>query len=258
MENNSNIKWSLIWSNLWIVGIVYFVTYVAEGQLLNTHYSGWIWGAILIFFGVYYYWKLKLIHFFILGFVLGLGSWHFEAAEHLNTIFSPVTLIIHLVLIFITLFTTIPKINKAVKLEIQARNLFRLAAQQVFDVSNGFTNRPYSGGKTDADRNEILGLARFLAGKEILMYDAGPDMVTYAFSMNTSPLIDPQMNRVSYVSFDKDGNISVHISKKDYKQYKNKLSFDQLCASFANMFKQFLEYYKDGNEDRIITELKSV
>jgi len=82
-------------------------------------------------------------------------------------------------------------------------------------------------------------------------------MVTYAFPMNTSPLVDPQLNKVSYLSFEKDGNISVHISEADYKQYKNKLSFDQLCGSFINMFKQFLEYYKDGNEDRIVTELKS-
>jgi len=257
MENNSNIKWSLIWSNLWIVGIIYFVTYVAENHFLNTQYSAWIWGMVLIFFGVYYYWKLRLIHFLILGFVLGLGGWHYEAVEHMNTIFSPITLIIHLVILFITLFTTMPKINKAVKLEVHARKLFRLAAQQVLDVSNGFTKRPYSGGKTDADKNEILGLARYLCGKEILMYDAGPDMVTYAFSMNTSPLVDSQMNKVSYVSFDEDGNISVHISETDYKQYKNKLSFDQLCGSFVNMFKQFLEYYKDGNEDRIITEIKS-
>lgn len=258
MKNNSNIKWSLIWTNLWIVGIIYLVTYIAEDQFFTTHYSAWIWGVILISFGLYYYWKLRLIQFLILGLVLGLGGWHYEAAEHMNTIFSPTTFIIHLVLIFITLFTTIPKINKAAKLEIHTRNLFRLAAQQVFDVSNGYTNRPFSGGKTDANRNEILGLARYLAGKEILIYDAGPDMVTYAFSMNTSPLVDPQMNKVSYTSFSKDGNISVHISEADYKQYKNKLSFDQLCGSFVNLFKQFLEYYKDGNEDRIITELKSV
>jgi len=258
MGNNSNIKWSLIWTNLWIVGIIYFVTLVAEDQFFKTHYSAWVWGTILIFFGVYYYLKLRLVHFLILGLVLGLGVWHYEATEHMNTIFSPTTLIIHLVLIFITLFIAMPKINKAVKLEIHARNLFQLAAQQVFDVSNGYTNRPYSGGKTDAGRNEILGLARYLTGKDILMYNSSSDMITYAFSMNTSPLVDPQLNKVSYMSFDKDGNISVHISETDYKQYKNKLSFDQLCGSFVEMFKQFLEYYKDGNEDRIVTELKSV
>ena len=258
MGNNSNIKWSLIWTNLWIVGIIYFVTLVAEDQFFETHYSAWIWGLILIFFGVYYYWKLRLIHFLILGLVLGLGAWHYEATEHMNTIFSHTTLITHLVLLFITLFTTMPKINKAVKLEVHARKLFRLAAQQVFDESSGYTNRPYSGGKTEVGNTDILGLARFLAGKEIIIYDAGPQLITYAFSMNTSPLVDPQLNKVSYMSFDQEGNISVHISERDYKQYKNKLSFDQLCGSFVNMFKQFLEYYKDGNEDRIVTELKSV
>ena len=170
MGNNSNIKWSLIWSNLWIVGIIYFVTSVAEDQFFKTHYSAWIWGMALIFFGVYYYWKLRLIHFLILGFVLGLGGWHYEAVEHMNTIFSHTTLIIHLILLFITLFTTMPKINRAVKLEIHARNLFQLAAQQVFEVSSGYTNRPYSGGKTNSNRKDILGLARFMAGKKILAF----------------------------------------------------------------------------------------
>ncbi len=258
MENNSNIKWSLIWTNLWIVGIIYFVSYIAEDQFFKTHYSAWIWGATLIFFGAYYYRKLRLIQFLVLGLALGLGAWHYEAAEHMNTIFSPVTLFIHFVILIIIIFITGPRINKAVKFEINARNLFRLAAQQVFDVSNGYTNRPYSGGKTDADRNEILGLARYLTGKEIVIYDAGKETIAYAFSMNTSPLVDPQLNMVSYVSFDKDGNISVHISKEDYKQYRSKLSFDQLCASFINMFKQFIEYYRDGNEYRIVIELKSV
>jgi hypothetical protein len=258
MENKSIIKWRLVWMNIWIAGIIYLVIYIAENQLFKTQYSAWIWGGLLILFGIYNYWKVGVIQYLILCFVLGTGSWHYEAAEHMNTIFSPLTVYIHLVLFFVVFFTTMPKIIKAFKLEVHARKLFRLAAQQVFDVSNGYTNRPYSGGKTDAGRIEILGLARFLAGKEILMYDAGPDMVTYAFSMNTSPLVDPQLSKVSYMSFNKDGNISVHISETDYKQYKNKLSFDQLCGSFVNIFKQFLEYYKDGNEDRIVTELKSV
>jgi hypothetical protein len=258
MKNNSTIKWSLIWTHLWIVGIVYFVSYIAEDQFFKTHYSAWIWGGILIFFGLYYYWKLRFVHFLILGSVLGLGAWHYELAEHMDSFFSPVTLVIHLLLLIIALVITSPKIGKAVKLEINARSLFRLAAQQVFDESNGYTDRPYSGGNTDTDRKTILGFARFLSGNDILIYNSDPDVIAFAFSMNTSPLADPQMKKVSYVSFHNEGDISVHISESDYKQYKNKLSFDQLCASFVNMFGQFLEYYKNGNEARIITELKSV
>ena len=48
----------------------------------------------------------------------------------------------------------------------------------------------------------------------------------------------------------------VSISEYDYRQYRKKFNFDQLCASVGDIFKRFLEYYEDGNEDRIITELK--
>ena len=75
------------------------------------------------------------------------------------------------------------------------------------------------------------------------------------FSLTASPLTKPPLNKVSYVSFDADGNIAVQISKADYKQYKEQLTFDQLCAALADLFKRFLEYYRDGKENRILTEL---
>jgi len=148
--------------------------------------------------------------------------------------------------------------SKATKLVLSARQLFQLASQQVYEMSSGFTDRPYTGGKTNAERKDVLGLARYLSGENILVFESDPEIITYGFSMNTSPLAVSQLKKVSYVAFDKEGNISVHISERDYRQYKNQLSFDQLCASFSTLFKQFLEYYKEGNEERIKNELKSV
>ena len=110
----------------------------------------------------------------------------------------------------------------------------------------------------EIERKEILGLARYLAGERILVFESEPEVITYTFSMNTSPIAGSHLKKLSYVAFNKDGNISVHISERDYREYKNQLSFDQLCASFSTLFKQFLEYYKEGNEDRIKNELKSV
>jgi hypothetical protein len=66
--------------------------------------------------------------------------------------------------------------------------------------------------------------------------------------------VDPK--DVSNVLFDNKGNISVSISENDYRQYRERINFDQLCESMGNVFKRFLEYYKNGNEARIITELK--
>ncbi len=77
------------------------------------------------------------------------------------------------------------------------------------------------------------------------------------FSMGISPLSNPSLQKVSYVSFNSEGKISVHISEHDFKRYKEQLTFDQLCASLGDVFKRFLEYYKKGNEARIGIELKS-
>lgn len=258
MESNSIIKWRMVWRNIWIAGIVYLIFFIAEDQVFGTQYTAWIWGGFLILFGIYNYWKVGVIQYLILCLVLGTGSWHYELAVHMDTVFSPSTFYIHLVLSVVVLLTTTPKIIKSYKLEVHARKLFRLAAQQVTDVSNGYTNRPYSAGDVNDEKEMILGLARFLAGEDLIVYDVGENFITYAFCMNTSPLVDPQMNKVSYASFDLKGKFSIHISERDYKQYKSKLSFDQLCNSFATLFKQFLEYYKDGNENRILIELKSV
>ena len=64
--------------------------------------------------------------------------------------------------------------------------------------------------------------------------------------------------QVSYALFDKSGKVSVHISAFDYKQYTERFTFDQLCDSFGKIFTRFLKYYLEGNETRILVELKSV
>ena len=69
---------------------------------------------------------------------------------------------------------------------------------------------------------------------------------------------NPDPDQVSYVLFGNDGNLSVHIAAFDYKQYTKGFTFDQLCNSLGNTMQRFLEYYKEGYEERIINELKSV
>jgi hypothetical protein len=68
--------------------------------------------------------------------------------------------------------------------------------------------------------------------------------------------VEPQ--QVSYVLFEKTGQVTVHISAYDYKQYTERFTFDQLCNSFGTIFIRFLEYYREGQEERITVELKSV
>lgn len=62
----------------------------------------------------------------------------------------------------------------------------------------------------------------------------------------------------TWILFDYDGNVTVHISKKDYLEYKETLSFDQLCESMGNLFKEFFELFLKGEEIRIIDKLDSL
>ena len=76
-----------------------------------------------------------------------------------------------------------------------------------------------------------------------------------AFSLGICPLSNPDLKNVSYVSFADDGEIAVHVSKYDYFRHRQMLSFDQLCAALADLFKRFLRYSQDGKESKILVEL---
>jgi len=258
MTNKSSIKRSLIGKKFQFTGIIFLIFNILEGLFFGTKFTLFLWGGLIIFIGIYYFYKLDMIHFLIVGVLFGTAAWHYFLTDSLDLLFTDFTFFIHLLIAFLVGAVMLPKMKKASKLAFRARQLFQLAAQQVFEVSSGFTDRPYTGGKTNAERKEVLGLARYMVGENIVVFESDKDIIKYAFSMNISPLAVAQLDEVSNITFDRDGNISIHISEKDYQEYKNQLSFDQLCASFSTLFKQFLEYYKEGNEDRIKNELKSV
>jgi hypothetical protein len=75
--------------------------------------------------------------------------------------------------------------------------------------------------------------------------------------MNRSLVVISEGREVSHVMIAYDGTVTVTISDKDYRDYHERLSFDKLCASMAGIFIRFLDYYKAGLEQRIITEMKS-
>jgi hypothetical protein len=82
------------------------------------------------------------------------------------------------------------------------------------------------------------------------------DRFIFAFSMSNSLVNLDDPKEVSNVTFDQKGNISVIISEKDYREFVARFNFDQLCDSTARVFSRFLDYYRKGMENRIITELK--
>lgn len=237
-------------------GFAYLITLIIESQLWGTQYTTWIWGGVFVIWGVAQWLRTRLVFYVVFGILCGLGAWHYQLAAHADTMFSMPTFVLHLVVIVTVLVLWGMKImNQQEGLEKNARCIFELAAAKVDDVADGFTGRPYVVGKANYSKEEIESFARFMQASELTKTRIEGDKVILTFSLTTSPLTKSPLQKLSYVSFDAKGNISVQISKADYQQYKKQLTFDKLCAGLAVLFRRFLKYYQEGKENRIMVEL---
>jgi hypothetical protein len=59
----------------------------------------------------------------------------------------------------------------------------------------------------------------------------------------------------SWVNLDVDGEVSVHISQKDYLDYREPLAFDPLCTSLGQLFIDFFDQYNRGEGVRIVDRM---
>jgi len=149
------------------------------------------------------------------------------------------------------------------KFKWRGREILELAAQPIEDVTNGFTQRPRPVGRIDHSREDIAEFARFASRNLVAMPYAETDrMVFVPVSMAQSfkhlyPWRHDYTND-TWVAFDSNGEVSVNVAQKDYLQYKDSLSFDQLCQSLGNLFVEFLELYKRGEGVRIIDRMNAL
>jgi hypothetical protein len=227
-------------------------------SLITQHpfYSVWLFGAYFILLGVAEFIRTRLWLTLVLGVLFGTGTWH-SLASLPDSPVSWQTYLVHVLATAIFLIFALPSIIRQEKLDRRARFLLRLAADSVVETGDGFTARPYSAGNVEYTRDEIIGFGRYMDGKSIVKAHVDAERVLLTFSLGISPLKNPDKSQISYVSFDFDGAMSVHISAYDYRQYKDRLTFDRLCASLGEVMKRFLGYYRLGREDRIVVELLS-
>ena len=139
------------------------------------------------------------------------------------------------------------------------RNLLEMAAMPVKDTTDGYTDRPYPGGKFSASKDEITGFAKYLNKNLIATSFIEEDKAMLVFSngfFQYIPFIKPNLQKETYVSLYYSGDFNVHIAKKDYRKYRDELTFDQLCTSFGFIILNLLSYYKEGEYKKIPKILK--
>jgi len=228
-----------------------------------------IWGApyisiilvalMFIVLGIIQWFRYRNWIYPVLGFLMGITTAQasFIFPDYDNPGIFALTYFTCFIIIILFIIINWNSLYSHERFEINSRRLFRLASERIYKNDNGFTERPYSGGKIECTRDELLGFVRILQGNYVVRPFYYESYVCLSFSMNTSLLVINEGREVSHVIIGYDGSITVTVSNKDYRDYRERLSFDQLCASLAGIFTRFLDYYKKGMESRIMIELKS-
>lgn len=138
------------------------------------------------------------------------------------------------------------------------REILELAARPVEGAGDGFTARPYPAGNADYTKEQLLRFARYLLKHMIAFPYVERDRVVLVVPENMVPrLLGLKRGYLdsTFVSFGFDGTISVQIQKSDYERYREELTFDELCRSFAALFEEFLDQHKNGRGKLIIRRL---
>ena len=145
----------------------------------------------------------------------------------------------------------------------RGREIFELAAKSIEDTSSGYTDRPKPVGTTEYSRHQLLSFAEFARRRLLAIVEINPDSVRfYPIKMGQEALSLLEFGKNdrdhSYVSFDFDGPFSVYISEHDYFDFKDDLAFDLLCESLGNVYRDFIDLYRTGEEKAIFQQLDSL
>jgi hypothetical protein len=145
----------------------------------------------------------------------------------------------------------------------RGREIFELAAEGLEETGNGYTPRPRPVGRVEFGKAEILAFARFCTRHLIAVAYVNPRQVTfvpvkmgqeYTFMFRSGG----SHQEATWISFDFDGDVSVHIAQKDYLDYMEPLAFDKLCVSLGQLFIEFAEMHQRGEGVRIIDRMDAL
>ncbi len=224
---------------------------------LTPQFSFFIAGLFFMVMGFIQLNRYRIWIFPVLGFFIGLGCFlAIYIVPGPPTIYG-IFYFINILIIVLLIVVNWSLLSTQERYEANARRLFKLAAELISETSNGYTPRPYAAGKVQLDIEDLEGFVRFINGKFIARAIHQKNLNFLIFSMNKSVLKVSEPGEVSYFEITDDGEISVRISEKDYHQYRATFNFNQLNENMATVFLRFLNYYKNGNEARILTELKT-
>ncbi len=156
---------------------------------------------------------------------------------------------------FVIIYLTLTR-----KTKWRGREIFELAAQSIAQTGNGYTPRPCPVGRVDYSLHQLRGFASFCSRHLIALPYITSKNITLVIVKNSEEFphllgLRGDYLDASWVSFDVNGELSVHIAQKDYLDYREPLAFNRLCNSLGQVFVDFFSLYDKGEGIRVIDRM---
>jgi len=190
-----------------------------------------------------------------------VGTMAFLMPERIGGPRDPEIIFLAFLILFFLVWIIILFITK--KMKWRGREILEMAAGPVEDTGSGYTTRPLPAGKTEFTQKQIKQFTQFAMRHLIAVPYVGKDKVVFVpviagreftFIMG----LKNDYTDETWVAFDSNGDVSVNISHRDYLNYNEELSFDQLCESLGNLFIDFVEMFQRGEGTRVIDRMNNV
>ena len=145
----------------------------------------------------------------------------------------------------------------------RGREIMELAAWDVEEGPESYTERPRPAGVVDYSKYDIIDFTNYLK-RAMIGFTYHEEnrvlIVPIKYGHEWGALYNPNFNYLekTWIAFHFDGKVSVHISRKDYLNYREDLAFDNLCESLGKLFITFADFYMKGDKVRIVDRLNSV
>ena len=143
------------------------------------------------------------------------------------------------------------------------RRYLKLAALPVEDTGESFSARPRPAGQIPVSKTEMIRFVDFVSRNLIAFPFKEENRVVFVLTLPGNDLpyllgLKKDYLEDTWVAIDYDGNITVNITQSDYLLFKMDLDFDQICQSLGNVFREFLELSKNGQENQIIDRMNAL
>lgn len=253
-----NLNTRSLWTWSVVLGIAYLVTLYLEIQYFESHYSTWIFAAVLMSVAVWSGFRIPSLLIAVTGIGIGLLAWHYELAMHLQVFATKQSFEIHLIGMAIYLLFSLPvSLLHRRRSRSWHEHIFQRAALRADRGDTNYSEKPCLVRQDSYSRLELQSFAHFAERSRMAVPEWQDGTLSLYLPGADSLYQDAPLRRhsYSYVRFHSSGEIVAHISKSDFLRRHESCSYQALCCGLGNTLFDFLQQHREGERDLVLREI---